>query len=85
MLFPQIFESGFIQRPFDHVCESLAKSSHNANRDFQTKTMRGGGKIYHKDPLFLESSSSFMKFVTMATELKERETTMILVPWTKQH
>ena len=74
MMFPQLVESGFIQRPFDHMCEGLEKSNHHANRDFQTKTMRGGGKIYHKDPLFLESSSSFMKFLRMATELKERET-----------
>ena len=36
--------------------------------------MRGGRKYYHKDPLFLESSSSFMKFLRMATELSERET-----------
>ena len=74
MMLPQLVESGFIQRPFDHMCEGLEKSNHHTNRDFQTKTMRRGGKLYHKDQLFLESSSSFMKFLRLATELSERET-----------
>ena len=74
MMFPQLVESGFIQRPYDHMCEGLEKSNHHANRDFQTKSMRGGGKIYHKDPLFLESSSSFSKFLRIATEIKSKET-----------
>ena len=52
-MMPQIVEGGFVERPFDHMCEGLEKSNHHANRYFQTKTMRGGGKIYHKDPLFL--------------------------------
>ena len=60
MMFPQLVESGFIQRPFDHMCEGLGKSNHHANCDFQTKTMRGGWKIYHMDPFFLESSPSFI-------------------------
>ena len=74
MMFSQLAKSGFIQRPFDHMCEGLEKSIYRANRDFRTKTMRGGGKIYHKDPLFPESLSSFMKFLRLATELSERET-----------
>ena len=32
--------------------------------------MRGGGKIYHKNPLFLELSSSFGKFLRASIELK---------------
>ena len=53
-MLPQLVESGFIRWPFDHMCEGLEKSNHRANRDFQTKMMRGGGKIHHNDPLFLE-------------------------------
>ena len=45
MMFPQLVESGCIQRPFDHMCEGLEKLNHHANRDFQTNTKRGGGKI----------------------------------------
>ena len=75
MIFPQLVENGFILRPFDHMCEGLEKSNHHANRDFQTKTMRGGGKIYHKDPLFLESSSSFVKFLRIASELNSIDST----------
>ena len=62
LMFSQLVESEYIKRPFDHLCEGPEKSNHQANRGFQTNTMRGGGKIYHKDPLFLESSFSFLKF-----------------------
>ena len=69
-MMPQIVEGGFVERPFDHMCEGLEKSNHHANRYFQTKTMRGGGKIYHKDPLFLELSSSFGKFLRASIEVE---------------
>ena len=69
-MMPQIVEGGFVERPFDHMCEGLEKSNHHANRYFQTKTMRGGGKIYHKDPLSLELSSSFGKFLRASIELE---------------
>ena len=70
-MFPHIVESGYIKRPFDHLCEGLEKSNHQTNRGFQTKTMRGGGKIYHKDPLFLESSFSSLKFLRFAVEVED--------------
>ena len=69
-MMPQIVEGGFVERPFDHMCEGLEKSNHHANRYFQTKTMRGGGKIYHKDPLFLELSSSFGKLLCTSIEMR---------------
>ena len=72
LMFPQLVESGYIKRPFDHLCEGLEKSNHQANRGFQTKTMRGGGKIYHKDPLFLESSFSFLKFLRFAVKVEDK-------------
>ena len=34
--------------------------------------MRGGGKIYHKDPLFLESSFSFLKFLRFAVKVEDK-------------
>ena len=71
LMFPQLVESGYIKRPFDHLCEGLEKSNHLANRGFQTKTMRGGGKIYHKDPLFLESSFPFFKILRFADEVED--------------
>ena len=72
LMFPQLVESVYIQRPFDHSCEGLEKSNHQANRGFQTKTRRGGGKIYHKDPLFLKSSFSFLKFLRVAVEVEDK-------------
>ena len=72
-MMPRIVEGGFVERPFDHMCEGFEKSNHHANSCFQTKTMRGGGKIYHKDPLFLELSSSFGKFIRASIELKTKK------------
>ena len=72
-MFPQLVESGFIRRPFNHLCGGLGKSNHQANRDFQTKTMRRGGKLYHKNPLFFESSFSFMKISRFAVEVEDNE------------
>ena len=72
LMFPQLVKSRYIQRPFDHLCEGLEKSNHQANRGFQTKTMRGGGEVYHKDPLFLESSFSFLKFLRFAVETEDK-------------
>ena len=72
LIFPQLVESGYIKRPFDYLCEGLENLNHQANRGFQTKTMRGGGKIYHKDPLFLESSFSFLKFLRFAVEVEDK-------------
>ena len=69
-MMPQIVEGGFVERFFDHMCEGLEKSNRHANRYFQTKTMRDGGKIYHKGLLFLELSFSFGKFLRASIELK---------------
>ena len=52
LLYPQLIESGHIITPWNHMCECLEKSNHNANKAFQSKTMRGGGKQSTQDPLF---------------------------------
>lgn len=52
LLYPQLIESGHIKTPWNHMCEGLEKSNHNANKAFQCKTMRGGGKQSTQDPLF---------------------------------
>ena len=72
-MMPQIVEGGFVERPFDHMCEGLEQSNRHANRYSQTKTMRGGGKIYHKDHLFLEMSSSFGKLLCTSIEMRTRK------------
>ena len=64
LIMPQLVESGFVRRPFDHMTEALEKSNHDANKDYHTKTMRGGGRDHNKDPLYLEAgASSFCKFL----------------------
>ena len=57
MLVPEIMQAGFVRSPWHHMCEAMEKSNHHAHKDFQTKTMRGGGKLYNPDPLFYESFS----------------------------
>ena len=52
LLYPQLIESGHIITPWNHMCEGLEKSNHNANKAFQSKTMRGGGKQSTQDPFF---------------------------------
>ena len=68
LIVPPLVKSGFVIRPFDHMTEAQEKSNHHANKDFQTKTMRGGGRIWQKDPLYLESSTSFCRFLKMYIE-----------------
>lgn len=68
MLFPTLVESGYIQTPWYHMCEGLEKSNHHAHKDFQTRTMRGGGSVYHQDPLFLELFFSYAKLVKLTSE-----------------
>ena len=65
-LFPLLIESGYIRSPWLHICEGLEKSNHHAHKDFQTRTMRGGGCIYHQDPMFLEIFFSYCKFLKLA-------------------
>lgn len=65
-LFPSLVKSGFIQSPWFHMCEGLEKSNHHAHKDFQTRTMRGGGTMHSQDPMFLELCFSFCKFLKLA-------------------
>ena len=65
-LFPLLIESGYIRNPWLHMCEGLEKSNHHAHKDFQARTMRGGGCSYHQDPMFLEIFFSYCKFLKLA-------------------
>ena len=55
LLNPQVIESGHIIIPWNHMCECLEKTNHNAKKAFQSKTMRGGEKQSTQDPLFWAS------------------------------
>ena len=77
-LFPSLVRSGFIYSPWFHMCEGLEKSNHHAHKDFQSRTMRGGGLIHNQDPLFLECCFSFCKvFKLAATRDKTTELSII--------
>ena len=62
-LIPQLLEGGYIESPFNQLCEGTEKSKHHVHRDFQQKTMRGGGTVRHADPMFLEIFFSFSVLV----------------------
>lgn len=74
LLFPTLIESGFIKSPWDHMCEGVEKSNHHAHRNFQTKSMRGGGLMHNHDPLFLDTFFSFCGAVKIKNDsLKPNE------------
>ena len=51
---PQLVVSSFIRSPWANLCEALEKSNHPANKDFQSRTLRGGGRLHNQGTLFLE-------------------------------
>ena len=55
LLMPKLVVSNFILSPWEHLCEPLEKSNHQANKDFQSRTMRGGGRLHNQDPLLFET------------------------------
>ena len=63
LLMPQLVVSNFKRSPKEHLCEALEKFNHHANKDFQSRTMRGGGRLHNQDPLFLEMFFSFCEFI----------------------
>ena len=67
LLIPQILDAGFCKPPWHHMCEAQEKSNHHANKDFQTRTMRGGGLRHHQDPMFLEGFHSFCRILHVAS------------------
>ena len=54
LLMPQLVVGNFIRSPWAHLCEVLEKSNHHANKDFQRRTLRGGGRLHNQGTLFLE-------------------------------
>ena len=77
-LIAKLVESGYIERPWNHLCEGMEKSNHNANRNFQSRTMRGGGKSWHQDPLYLDIAFSFCRFLDISASItKKRMSTVI--------
>ena len=77
-LIAQLVESGYIEKPWNHLCEGLEKSNHNANRNFQSRTMRGGGSIYHQDPLFLDTAFSFCRFLDISSTSSENKISNVI-------
>ena len=60
LLMPKLVVSNFILSPWEHLCEPLEKSNHQANKDFQSRTMRGGGRLHNQDPLLFETLVFFL-------------------------
>ena len=69
LLIPQIMDAGFVRSPWHHMCEAMEKSNHHAHKDFQTKTMGGGGKLYNPDSLF-EGFFSYCHFLDIVSKHK---------------
>ena len=52
------------------MCEAMEKSNHHAHKDVQTKTMRGGGKLYNPDPLLYEGFFPYCHCLDIVSEHK---------------
>lgn len=55
-----------VHTPWNHMCEGLEKSNHHANKDYQAKTMRGGGKGWNLDPNLMDCLFSFNRCLQLA-------------------
>ena len=71
LLIPQIMVAWFVRSPWHHMCEAMETSNHHAHRDFQTKTMRGGGKLYNPDPLFYKGFFSYCHYLDIVSKHKK--------------
>ncbi len=72
MLYPKLVASGYIRSPWYHMTEGLKKSEHRSHKDFQTRTMPGGGNLWYKDPMYLELYSSFCRVLKYAIDIHEK-------------
>ena len=61
LLIPQIVGKGYLQAPWSHMVESFEKSDNHANKDFQTRKMRGGGHFWHWDPSLMDILFSYKR------------------------
>lgn len=68
MIIPQLIEKGYIELPYNHMTEAGEHSNHRANKVFHTKTMRGGGTIFHEDPLYLDMLHDFCSLMSDSYE-----------------
>ena len=85
MLVPEIMQAGFVRSPWHHMCEAMEKSNHHAHKDFQTKTMRGGGKLYNPDPLFYEGFFSYCHYLDIVSKHKKIAVSDLFTQLQKQY
>ena len=51
LLIPKLVDAGCIRSPWDHLTEAMEHSNLRAHQIFHQKTMRGGGNLFHVDPM----------------------------------
>ena len=61
LLIPKLVEAGCIRSPLDHLTEAMEHSNHRAHQFYHQKTLRGGGKIIHVDPILQDLVLSFFR------------------------
>ena len=63
----------------------MEKSNHHAHKDFQTKTMRGGRKLYNPDPLFYEGFFSHCHYLDIVSKHKKIAVSDLFTQLQKQY
>jgi hypothetical protein len=71
MLIPHLLSLGYIKTPWNHMTEAMEKSNHHAHKDYQTRTMRGGGLMTNEDPVYLDAHFSFCRLLDIFKGLEK--------------
>ena len=77
LLIPKLVETGCIRSPWDHLTEAMEHSNHRAHQFYLQKTMRGGGKIIHVDPMLQDLVLSFFRCYIQSEQQITFEESMI--------
>ena len=77
LLIPKLVEAGCIRSPWDHLTEAMEHSNHRGHQFYHQKTMRGGGKIIHVDPMLQDLVLSFFRCYIQSEQQITFEESMI--------
>ena len=74
----QILKAGFAISPRYYMFEAMEKSNHHAHKDFQPKTMRGGGKIHNPDPLCYQGFFSYCRNLKVVEKTRNKAMNLLI-------
>ena len=73
VLYYQILKQGYLSCIWNHLTEALEKSNHHAQKFFYSKTMMGGGRLHHQNPMLLDIYFSFCRLLQISDNTDEKK------------